>query len=57
VNRDGTLDLNTFIRALRPETLLVSIMHANNETGVIFPVEELSRITKETHPSILHIPT
>ena len=32
---------------------MVSIMHANNETGVIFPIEQLSRITKETDPSIL----
>ena len=36
-----------------PDTLLVTIMHANNETGVIFPVDELSRLTKETDPSIV----
>ena len=41
VDRQGNLDLADFIRALRPDTLLVSIMHANNETGVIFPVEQL----------------
>jgi cysteine desulfurase len=45
--------MTEFVRALRPDTLLVSVMHANNETGVIFPVEELSRITKETDPSIV----
>ena len=49
----GNLDLDSFVRALRPETLLVSMMHANNETGVIFPIAQLSRITKETHPSIV----
>ena len=40
----GNLDLGEFVRALRPDTLLVTIMHANNETGVIFPIEQLSRI-------------
>ena len=42
-----------FVRALRPDTLLVTIMHANNETGVIFPIEQLSRLTKETDPAIV----
>ena len=37
----------------RPDTLLVTIMHANNETGVIFPVEQLARMTKETDPAIV----
>lgn len=53
VDTQGRIDKGEFVRALRPDTLLVSIMHANNETGVIFPVEELSRITKETDPSIV----
>jgi len=53
VDRRGQLDLADFIRALRPDTLLVSVMHANNETGVIFPVAELARIAKETNPGIL----
>jgi cysteine desulfurase len=55
VDRAGTLDLRTFIQALRPDTLMAAIMHANNETGVIFPVEELARITKETDPAILFL--
>jgi cysteine desulfurase len=53
VDDNGNLDLGEFVRALRLDTLLVSIMHANNETGVIFPIEKLSRLTKETDPSIL----
>jgi cysteine desulfurase len=53
VDKDGRLNIRDLIRALRPDTLLVSIMHANNETGVIFPVDELARVTKETEPSIL----
>ncbi len=53
VDGDGTLDIGQFVRALDPETLLVSIMHANNETGVVFPIEQLARLTKETDPSIV----
>jgi cysteine desulfurase len=53
VDTEGRLDTREFVRALRPDTLLVSVMHANNETGVIFPVEELARIVKETEPSIV----
>ena len=53
VDRDGNLDVREFIQALSPNTLLVSIMHANNETGVIFPIDQLSRITKQTDPAIV----
>ncbi len=53
VNRRGELSLTDFIKALTPDTLIVSVMHANNETGVVFPIEELARITKETDPEIL----
>jgi cysteine desulfurase len=53
VDGDGNLDPGDLVRALRPDTLLVSIMHANNETGVVFPVEQLARLTKETDPSIV----
>ena len=53
VDRNGDLDIREFVRALSPDTLLVTIMHANNETGVIFPVEQLSRLTKETDPAIV----
>lgn len=47
VDREGCLDLEAFRQALRPETILISIMHANNETGVLFPLEEIGRIAKE----------
>lgn len=54
VDRAGRLDARALARALRPgQTLLMAVMHANNETGVIFPVAELARLTKETDPSIL----
>ena len=53
VDTNGELDVREFVRALRPDTLMVTIMYANNETGVIFPVEELARLTKETDSSIV----
>lgn len=53
VDSSGQIDIKDFIAALRDDTLLVTIMHANNETGVIFPVEEYARIAKETDPQII----
>jgi len=44
VDRDGLVDPADLAAALRPETVLVSVMHANNETGVIQPIAELARI-------------
>jgi cysteine desulfurase len=53
VDRQGRIDRTAYVRALRSDTLLVSVMHANNETGVVFPVAELARIAKETDPGIV----
>jgi cysteine desulfurase len=47
VNRNGSLDLAELKTAIRPETALVSIMWANNETGVLFPVEKVAEICRE----------
>jgi cysteine desulfurase len=47
VNSHGEIDPDDVRKALRPETRLISIMMANNETGVIQPVEEIGRIAKE----------
>jgi cysteine desulfurase len=47
VERDGRLDPARVKAALRKDTILVSIMHANNETGVVHPVEEIGRIARE----------
>lgn len=47
VEPDGRLDPARLAAALRPDTTLVSVMHANNETGVVHPIEELGRITRE----------
>jgi cysteine desulfurase len=44
VDRDGNIDLAELEAAIRPETALVSMMWANNETGVLFPVEKIAEI-------------
>jgi cysteine desulfurase len=44
---DGVLDLDRLAKAITPETALVSVMHANNETGVIHPIAEIGRLCKE----------
>jgi len=53
VDAEGQLDIVEYVRALRPDTLLVTVMHANNETGVVFPLARLARLAKETDPGIL----
>lgn len=47
VDRNGQIDLNELEKNIRPDTALISIMYANNETGVIFPVEEIAELAKE----------
>jgi cysteine desulfurase len=47
MSRDGIVDLDQLAAAIRPETRLVSIMTANNETGVIQPIHEISRICRD----------
>jgi len=46
VNREGVLDLAKYEESLTEETAIVSVMWANNETGVIFPVKEMAEIAK-----------
>jgi cysteine desulfurase len=46
VANDGSIDLNQLADSIRPETRLVSIMTANNETGVIQPIREISQICR-----------
>jgi cysteine desulfurase len=47
VDADGLIDLEALRRAIRPETVLISIMHANNELGTVQPLEEIGRIAAE----------
>ncbi len=46
-DRDGLIDLDDLRRAIRPETVLITIMHANNELGTVQPLEEIGRTAKE----------
>ena len=47
VAADGTLDLDEYAEALTEDTAIVSVMWANNETGVIFPIERMARMARE----------
>lgn len=47
VSREGVVDPEEIRRALRPETVLISVMYANNELGTVQPLEEIGRIAAE----------
>ena len=54
VMENGLIDMNAFKAALRPDTILVSIMMVNNEIGVIQPIKEIGEITR-SKGIILHV--
>lgn len=51
VNSEGEIDLNELKNAIRPDTALVAVMWANNETGTIFPIEQIAKIVKTENPN------
>jgi cysteine desulfurase len=53
VEREGVVDVEALINALSPETLMVSVMLANNETGVIQPLGRIAEEVKKYDPLIL----
>ncbi|MNK17516.1 Cysteine desulfurase [compost metagenome] len=53
VNGDGIVTAEQVMDAVRPETILVSIMHVNNETGSVQPVEEIGICLRKTQPKVL----
>ncbi len=53
VDEDGILDLDALEKAIRPDTVLISIMFANNEIGTVQPIAEIGRIARE-HGVIFH---
>lgn len=55
VDHNGELNLEDLCAALRPDTALVSIMLANNETGVLFPMEDVGRIVRENSDALFHV--
>jgi len=54
VLKDGNLDMDAFKNEINDDTILVSFMHVNNETGAIFPIEEISKIVKKYPNTLLH---
>jgi cysteine desulfurase len=55
VDEEGLLDLESLRAALRPETALVSVMLANNETGVLFPIEQVGQVVRESCEAVFHV--
>lgn len=55
VSETGELDLDALRAALRRDTALVSIMLANNETGVLFPIDEIGRIVRDHSTAVFHV--
>ena len=53
VDHDGHISLEELEAAIRPDTILVSVMYVNNEVGAVEPVEEISRIVKKKNPKTL----
>lgn len=53
VDHQGHISLEELKAAVRPETILVSVMYVNNEVGAVEPVEEISRLIKGLKPDIL----
>jgi cysteine desulfurase len=55
VNADGALDLDALRDAVLPDTAVVSVMLANNETGILFPVGEIASIVKQNSDALFHV--
>jgi cysteine desulfurase len=53
VDKEGLLDLDQYKKCLTPDTAVVSLMWANNETGVLFPVEKAAELARE-HGILFH---
>ncbi|MFV0441077.1 MAG: cysteine desulfurase family protein [Lachnospirales bacterium] len=53
VNCNGLIDLKDLKEAIKENTILVSIMHINNETGAIFPISKIGELIKEANPKTL----
>ncbi|MDQ3712255.1 MAG: cysteine desulfurase [Acidobacteriota bacterium] len=55
VSEDGFLDLKELKSSLRADTAIVSVMLANNETGILFPVADIAETVKENSHAIVHV--
>ncbi len=55
VDQDGKVSLDELKKALTPDTILVSIMHVNNELGSIQPIKEIGHLIKQKSRALFHI--
>lgn len=56
VDEKGHISLEELEEAVRPDTILVSVMYVNNEVGAVEPVEEISRVIKKKNPkTVFHV--
>jgi cysteine desulfurase len=55
VDAQGFFDLDELKKSLRPDTAIVSVMLANNETGILFPVAEIAEIVKAHSNALFHV--
>lgn len=53
VDSNGRIDLEELSNAIRPDTIIVSIMHTNNEIGSVMPIEEAGKLIKAKNPNTL----
>lgn len=55
VNENGVIDVEELARALRDDTILVSVMHVNNEVGSIQPIEQIGRLLQQYPKTLFHV--
>jgi cysteine desulfurase len=55
VDQNGSIDLDELRKSLRKDTAICSVMLANNETGVLFPFEEIADVVKEYSDALFHV--
>ncbi|SEN10456.1 cysteine desulfurase family protein [Paenibacillus sp. OV219] len=55
VNSDGIVSIEVLEQALTDETILVSVMHVNNETGAVQPIREIGELLKQHRSTIFHV--
>ncbi len=55
VGEDGVVDIEAFASLLREDTVLVSVMHINNETGAVQPIKKIINLTREVSRAVIHV--
>ena len=53
VNEEGIVDIEEFKQKMSPKCILISVMHANNETGSVQPIKEISTYAKSINPNVI----